>query len=114
MRSFTQFTRRSDDQKQEESPCDRPGDGCDDVVAYFAILSERQLLSEDTGRARVVILDRTQPLFNVRGNDKKAAGHEGHAAKKAASSRLRVGPGKLSLSRSGGSESLRHPNPIVC
>lgn len=83
-------------------------------LPYFAILSERQLLSEDTGRARVVILDRTQPLFNVRGNDKKTAGHEGYAAKKAASSRLRVGPGKLSLSRSGGSGSLRHPNPIRC
>ena len=49
-------------------------------LPYFAIQSERQLLSEDTGRARFAIVDRTaffsmHPV-NVRGNDKKAAGHE--------------------------------------
>jgi hypothetical protein len=33
------------------------------ALPYFAILSERQLLSEDTGRARFAIVDRTQPLF---------------------------------------------------
>ena len=85
-------------------------------LPYFAIQSERQLLSEDTGRARFAIVDRTAffqciPSLYVEMTKKQRVTR--YAAKKAAGSRLRGGPGKLSLSRSGGSESLRHPNAII-
>ena len=87
-------------------------------LPYFAILSERQPLSEDTGRARFAIVDRAQLFFqcipSMYVEMTKRQRVTRYAAKKAAGSRLRDGPGKLSLSRSGGFESLRHPNPIRC